>query len=307
MAALLITGASGLLGANLAMELARDHDVSGVFFQHRVPLAGVKMIGADLRTARLARMVVGKVRPDVVIHCAAGADVDRCERDDEWAYKLNRDMAANVAEAAASYGTALVHISTDAVFDGEAGDYREEDETTPINIYGRSKLAGEEAVRQAHEEALVVRTNLYGWSFREDKRSLAEWFLSKLERGEKTPGFVDVEFSPILANDLGPILLDLVQVGARGLLHVGGADCVTKFAFGQRLATAFGYDPELIDRSSVENAGLEATRPKRLCLNSSKAENLLGRRLPGLDEGIRRLAERAPANVGIVDAGTMGR
>lgn len=299
MSHLLITGASGLLGANLARDFAPDHEVSGVFHRNRVPIAGVRMIGADLSQQRLARMVVGKVKPEIVIHCAAGTDVDRCQRDEEWAHRLNRDMAEHVAAAAAANGASLVHISTDAVFDGQKGDYSEEDRPEPVNIYGRTKLAGEEAVLDAHPGALIVRTNLFGRSLGTSRGSLAEWFLGELREGESPPGFTDVHFSPILVNDLGPLLLDLVGRGARGLFHIGGATCLSKFEFGRRLAAAFGYAPERIRPSTLEEVDLEAPRPKKLCLDCSKLERELGREVPTVDAGLGRLVQQVETLRGV--------
>jgi dTDP-4-dehydrorhamnose reductase len=225
-----------------------------------------------------------------VIHCAAASEVDRCELDPAWAWRLNREMALNVAAAARKAGARLAHISTDAVFDGAAGYYRESDEARPITIYGESKLAGERAVQDAYPEALVLRINLFGWS-PGPKRSLAEWFLSRLEAEETCPGFTDVFFSPLLAPHLGRAILDLLAAGASGVFHLPGQTCLTKYEFGVRLATEFGLDPDRIRPTSVDEAKLAARRPKQLCLNGEKAEAVLGRQLPGIESGLRELRE----------------
>ncbi len=289
MARLLITGASGLLGGNLARDFSRGHDVSGVYHRRRLILKGVKMIRADLSQPELAGRVVGKVQPELLIHCAAATDVDRCERDEAWAWRLNRDMAANVAQEAARLGARMVHVSTDAVFDGERASYAEGETPRPINVYGESKLAGEQAVLDAHPDALVVRTNLFGLHLSDPRRGLLAWFRRNLQSGNPTPGFTDVWFSPILVNTLGEWLLDLVGAGAHGVLHVGGATCLTKYEFGRQVAGAFGFDPELVEASSVDEAGLVAARPRRTCLDSSQAAGILGRRLPEIVEGLDRL------------------
>lgn len=293
MAVILITGASGLLGGNLARDYSAQYDVSGVFHSHRIALSGVKMIGADLTQDELTRRVIGKVQPDLVVHCAAATDVDRCQRDEAWAYRLNVEMARSVATAAAAREASLIHISTDAVFDGRQGGYSEHSEPAPINVYGASKLAGEAAVRKAHPDALIVRTNLFGWNLRRNHRSLAEWFLASLVEGRVIQGFGDVSFSPILVNDLGDLLLELWAKGAQGLLHLGGADCLSKHQFGRELAARFGHDPASIRRSSVDQAGLVAPRPKELCLDSGKAATVLARPVPSLAGGLDRFAALA--------------
>lgn len=293
MSVILITGASGLLGSNLARDYSAEHQVSGVFYRHRLALPGVKMIGADLTREELTRRVVGKVQPDLVVHCAAATDVDRCQDDEVWAHRLNVEMARHVAAVSADRQVPLIHISTDAVFDGRAGGYDEDSDPNPINVYGRSKLEGERAVRAAHEHALIIRTNLFGWNLRRDGKSLAEWFLASLAAGRSIPGFDDVSFSPLLVNDLGALLLELWSRGGQGTYHIGGKDCLTKYQFGRQLAFRFGHDPEAIERSSSEQAALTAPRPKQLCLNSAKVEAELGRSVPDLADGLDRFVALA--------------
>jgi dTDP-4-dehydrorhamnose reductase len=294
MSRLLVTGASGFLGGNIARDLAGDYEVSGVYHHTRLVIPGVRMIGADLAEPGLARMIVGKIRPDYVIHCAAAANVDRCQSDKAWAMRLNRDMAQHVALAAAEHGARLAHISTDAVFDGGRGGYREDDPPRPINVYGQSKLAGEEAVLAAHPTALVVRTNLFGWNLANPHAGLAAWFLGKLIRSEPCAGFTDVEFSPIVVNAVGPVLLALLASNGSGVVHVGGRDCISKYEFGRKLAQRLGLNPALIVPSSVESVGLAAPRPKRLCLDSSYVMALLGKELPSVDKGLDDLSAKLP-------------
>lgn len=289
---ILVTGASGLLGANLVLTAMAEHEVVAVCHRHPLAHPALDVIEADLSAPGVAREVIASRRPDWVVHCAAMTDVDACESDPAAADRLNRDMARAVAQAAWAEGAGLVHISTDAVFDGEAGPYREEDEARPANAYGRSKLEGETAVAAAHHRALVVRTNFFGWNA-QPKHSLAEWFLDRLERGEITPGFVDVWVTPMLASDLAAVILRMMASGLRGLYHAAGAECVSKYDFGRAVADVFGLDAELVRPARVEAAGLAARRPKRLCLDGSKVERELGVRLPGVTEGLARMkAER---------------
>ncbi|MGA9533276.1 MAG: SDR family oxidoreductase [Anaerolineales bacterium] len=293
MALILVTGASGLLGGNLAADWADQHEVHGVFHQHRLVIEGVQMIGADLADQQQARTVMGKVKPELVVHCAAATDLDRCQREPAWANRLNHDMAANVADAAHRVGAKLIHISTDAVFDGKAGPWREDDKANPLSVYGQSKQAGERAVLELDGDALVIRTNLFGLNLREGQMGLTEQFIANTQHRIPCVGFSDVYFSPILANDLGAIFLDLVDADASGLFHVGGSDCLSKDAFGRKLAGAFGFSDEWIKAGSVEAADFDAPRARHLCLDSGKIESLLGIDLPSIDEGIGRLRELA--------------
>jgi|Deesub1362A_J573_1020465.scaffolds.fasta_scaffold01365_2 dTDP-4-dehydrorhamnose reductase len=291
MARLLVTGASGLLGANVVLEATSRHRVMAVYHRHPLREDGWQALRADLGRPQEVARLFAEWKPEWVIHCAAEADVDRCERDPERAFQLNRDMARWVAEASRAAGARLVHISTDAVFCGDGDGYREQDEPQPINLYGRSKLAGERAVAQAYPQALIVRTNFYGWG-PGIKRSLAEWFLGKLRAGERCGGVVDVHVNLMLATDLASILLRMLERGLQGLYHVAGADCVSKFEFGQRIAEAFGLDGSLIEPISVADLDLAAPRPKHLCLRTERVERALGLAMPGLDEGLRKMRQQ---------------
>jgi dTDP-4-dehydrorhamnose reductase len=293
LARLLVTGASGLLGANLVLEARGRHAVTAVCHAHPIALDGVEVVTADLAWPAAADELLQATRPEWIVHCAAAADVDRCEQEPEWAARLNRQAAAAVARAAARIGGRLIHISTDAVFDGERGGYQEIDEPHPISVYGRTKLEGERAVLDAHPSAAVLRVNFYGWH-PAGRRGLAEWFLDRLESGQATPGFVDAWISPLLVNDLAERILQIAARPLAGVYHVAGGACVSKYEFGRRLARAFDLDEELVQPAQVAAAGLIGPRPRNLCLDGSRLAAEAGLPGPGLEESLdrfRRLRE----------------
>jgi dTDP-4-dehydrorhamnose reductase len=294
---LLVTGASGLLGANLVLA-ARDagRSVTAVSLAQPVHLNDTSSYTLDLSEPGAASNLFARVRPRIVIHTAAGTNVDRCEIDPEYARRLNEVMAREVAVAARTVGARMVHISTDAVFGASEQDaYGEEDPTGPCNAYGRSKLAGEAAVIAADPGSVVVRTTIYGWNA-QPKKSLAEYFLERFRKGESAPGFTDAWMTPILVNDLAALLLRLGDLDAVGVMHVAGGDCITKAEFGRRLAVAFGYDPDLVQPALIGASGLGAPRARRSCLRVSRAEAVLGR-MPMADEGIERLRQLEAAGM----------
>ncbi len=292
---ILVTGASGLLGANMVLEACERYEVISQYFKHSIHAEGFESIRADLSQPGAAKRLIEWAKPDWVIHCAAATNVDYCELNPEQAFLLNRDMAGWVAEAAWSAGARLVHISTDAVFDGQRGGYREVDPANPINVYGRSKLAGEEAVLAAHPKAIVVRTNIYGWNAQQ-KKSLAEWFLDHLEQGQSAPGFKDVWITPILVNDLADVLFLMLEAGLSGIYHVGGRECLSKYQFGRYIGRVFGLDTSLVRPVSVRDVGLKAARSPRLCLRNEKVEQSIGQQMQNVDKGIERFWELREKN-----------
>jgi dTDP-4-dehydrorhamnose reductase len=285
---ILITGASGLLGANLLL-CAKGHftDVVGVSGQHKCILPGVETLQADLTDASTARDLVKRFRPKWIIHTAALADVDSCEEHPESAQLCNEGMTRNIVESAGTVAARIVHISTDAVFNGAKGGYSEEDRPDPINVYAATKLAAEKVVAEDGADHLIIRTAIYGWNL-QDKLSLAEWVLQRLEAGETVPGFQDVFFSPILVNDLSDFLFQMMSREMKGLYHVSGSESLSKYDFAVKLAEIFNLDSSLVQSAVLEDVPLKAPRSKNLSLRTDKIRRAFGIRMPDVDEGLRR-------------------
>lgn len=287
---ILITGASGLLGLNLALEAAgsgRQHTVLGTVNRHALQTDAFQVLEVDLTAPGSVERLVEKTEPDWVINCAALANVDACEDDPDLAFKINVEVPEKLAVHVARGGARLLHISTDAVFDGLRGDYTEEDPPNPQSVYARTKLLGEQAVLRANPAAAVARVNLYGWSL-SGERSLAEFFYYNLAAGKPVMGFTDVFFCPLLVNDLGHILLRMMELELSGLYHAVSSRCLSKYDFGVALAKKFGFDSAAIRPASVKESGLKAARSPNLCLCSEKLAAALGGPLPGLEPGLEK-------------------
>jgi dTDP-4-dehydrorhamnose reductase len=191
---LVVTGASGLLGANLLLTASRlGYEGAGITHRHMLRIPGVTVLSANLADEAVARKLISELKPTSIIHCAAATNVDWCEDHPQEAERINVDASRWLAEIACQLQAHFVYISTDSVFDGERGDYREEDEPAPVNVYAQTKLLGERAVLGINPAALVARVNIYGWNV-QNKLSLAEWILAQLRAGEVVPGFTDVFF-----------------------------------------------------------------------------------------------------------------
>jgi len=293
---LLVTGVSGLLGLNLAWHAAKDgenspvmpvHRVTGTVHRHVLTSAPFEVRRCDLTMPGEVERLLDEVRPDLVIHCAAMAILDRCEEEPELAWRTNADLPGRMAAEAARRGTRFVHFSTDAVFDGQAGDYTENDQPNPVSVYARSKLAGEQQVLAANPQALVARVNFYGWSLT-GQRSLAEWFFFNLRAGHSVPGFTDLVYCPMLTNDLVDLLYRMLAGGLTGLYHVFSSGSLSKYEFGVALARTCGLNERLITPSSSDQSPLKAQRSRCLKMRSDKLVRDLGVTLPGPEAGLRR-------------------
>jgi dTDP-4-dehydrorhamnose reductase len=250
-APLLVTGGSGYLGREL---LRRSPEAVGA-----ARGAGLRL---DVRDADAVRAALDSLRPAAVIHTAY--------RQDDRATTL--DGAVNVARAAASQGARLIHLSSDLVFDGEKGaPYTEEDEPGPITAYGRDKADAEAAVREAHPGALVVRTSLlYGGAEPGPQERLAA--------DPEARFFTDEIRSPVQVGDLAAALLELAGTERAGILHLGGADALSRHELARLLAP----DPERVRAATLAESGL--VRPRDCTLSSARAAALLRTRLRGARE-----------------------
>ncbi len=285
---ILITGASGLLGLNLALETARRHTVFGTVNLHHLKTTAFTVIPTDLLAPGAVERLLETTQPDWVIHCAALANLEACEADPLLAQQLNIELPRTLASHVARSGARLVHISTDAVFDGMRGNYSEEDPPTPNSVYSHTKLEGELAVADANPAAIIARVVFYGWSMN-GTRSLAEFFYNNLSQGKQVNGFTDVYFCPLLANDLADIFTRMLEKNLCGLYHVVSSESLSKYDFGLRLARRFSLDSRLITPTSVSQFEMKAPRSPNLTLQSNKLADALGEVLPNVSAGLDKL------------------
>jgi dTDP-4-dehydrorhamnose reductase len=184
----------------------------------------------------------------------------------------------------------LVHISTDAVFDGKSGNYSEDDLTNPLSVYAKTKRAGEENVQNQNPDAIIARVNFFGWSL-SGTRSLGEFFFNNLISKNPINGFIDVNFCPLYVSHLSDLLLEMVKADLSGIYHVVSSDHMTKYEFGCAIANQFGLDHSLINPISVTKSNLKAERSLNLTLSSKKLSNDLNRSIPTTLDGINQFYE----------------
>lgn len=281
---LYITGIAGLLGNNIVRQLVNRCEITGVdILDLKIPNISYEKFSL-YETERLKKHIE-EIKPDAVIHTAAAVNVDECEENPEWAYKLNEEVTKDIAEICASLGVKMVYISTDAVFDGESEKlYVETDEVNPLNVYAKTKLGGEKYVL-AQRGNLVLRTNIYGQNI-QDKKSFGEWIVSALEEGKTLNMFEDIDFSPILVNDLAEVIYEALREELSGLYHVCATGCISKYDFGMKLQEVFGLNEGNIQRSNSESMHFKAKRSKHMGMSNRKICEALGIQIRTPEESI---------------------
>lgn len=288
---LLITGGSGLLALNWACALRGTWDVTLGTHQHSVDLAGVNARPFDLDDPAQLQAQFEAMSPDVVVHAAGLTSVDRCEMFPALALQANVEIAKNVAQAAATQGAALVHVSTDHLFSGRQSLCTEAEPPQPVNHYGRTKALAETAVMEASPSALVVRTNFFGWGHA-TRQSFTDWLIHSLRAGKELPLFDNVFFTPILADALALAAHELVEKGASGVFNLVGDQRLSKYEFARILAKDFSLPENLLLQHSFDGSELIAARPHDMSLDNRKACEVLGRNLGSVPQFLAALRQQ---------------
>ncbi len=271
MARTLVTGARGRLGPYLAAEATA---LGAVITSAR---SGGD-VECDLTDGAAVASLLDRAAPSLVLHAAAMTDVDACEVRPDEADAANRQAVEHLVRHLPA-GARLIVISTDQVYPDTAGPHLE-DETGPVNIYGKTKLAGEQAALE-HPGALVLRTNFFG-----PPASLSDFFLDAFAAGRPVPLFEDVAFSPLHAATLARLALAAVRAGAEGVYNLGSRDGMTKAEFARALAAHAGLSTATarVARSTLQPG--RAPRPRDLRMDVARFEARLSLTLPTLAEEI---------------------
>ena len=285
----LITGGTGLLGywvSRVFME--KGFTVYATYHEKAPPKLGVNWVRLDLEDLESIASVAKDVKPDIVIHTAAYTDVDGCEVNKEKAYRVNY-LATVVLAKASTSADQFIYISTDYVFDGSRGMYRESDVPAPVNYYGLTKLLGEVAATSALGSSCVVRVSgLYGYS-PTGKKNFGVIAFEKLSRGEPVEAFIDQWLSPTYVRFLAEKLAKLVEARVTGFIHIAG-ERLSRYEFASILAEVLGTSKDLVKPKRLTEAKLVAPRPRDSSLDTSKAREL-GLALPSTRECLKNMIE----------------
>ncbi len=263
---ILVIGAKGMLGRDLIAVLHADLPNDEV--------AGWDIEEIDIRKEEETVTKIEKLRPDIVVHLAAYTDVDGCELDEGKAFAVNAEGTGHVALAVSRCRAKMVYLSTDYVFDGNKREpYLESDSPHPLNVYGCSKLRGEQYVQARAKEALIIRTQ---WLYGRYGRNFVTSILRQAKEKKALSIVNDQIGSPTYTADLSKAISVLIQCNARGIFHVANSDLCTWYAFGQTILKLSGMDKVEVVPISSKELGRPAVRPSYSVFNCQKLKRETG-------------------------------
>ncbi|MFO0245277.1 MAG: SDR family oxidoreductase [Betaproteobacteria bacterium] len=298
---MLITGGSGLLGTRWALQMRDRFGITLGLHKRQTVVPGVGAESIALESTAAVARSLERLGVEVVVHAAALTSVEACEADPALAFRVNAEMAGNVARACALCGAKLIHISTDHLFSGEVPLQPETAPVEPLNCYARTKAEGEAQALDACPGALVLRTNFFGWGL-SYRQSFSDRILAALRAGQSIGLFTDVFFTPILMARLIEAAHELYEKNQSGVFNLVGDERLSKYDFGVRLAQRVGLDPSPIVRVRFRDRGDLVRRPFDLSLSNRKACSILGRGLGDVDAQIAGLVAEAAAAAGMAAA-----
>jgi len=294
---ILITGSNGLLGQKLVALLANKEGIMLLATSkgaNRISNTnGYQYQSLDITNEDEVAAIFNTFKPDTVINTAAMTNVDSCESLQKECWELNVTAVEFLIKYAEQHQTHLIHLSTDFVFDGENGPYKETDQANPLSYYGKSKLAAEELVQQANTKWSIVRTIIvYGVAENMSRSNIVLWAKQALEKGDPLTIVNDQFRSPTLAEDLAMGCWLIAEKQATGIFHLSGKDLMSIIELVYRVADFYGYDKTNIQPIKSSSLNQAAKRPPKTGFILDKAVNELGYNHCSFEEGLAIIDEQ---------------
>jgi dTDP-4-dehydrorhamnose reductase len=289
----LVTGANGLLGQELTHLLVqKNYEVIATSkgpSRLRMPAnSSLTYYDLDITDGLASSKILTEQKPDIVIHAAAMTQVDECELNKIDCYNINVTATRFLIEAAKEINAKLIYVSTDFIFDGLSGPYKEDDEPKPLNYYGSTKLSAETEVIESGLNWSIVRTVLVIGNAQSARSNIITWVKSKLEKGEKIKVVDDQFRTPTFTEDLAKGIVLIIEKNASGIFHISGKDLLTPYQIALKTAEHFQLDNSLIEKADATSFSQPALRPPRTGFYVDKARNEIGYEPLSFDEGLKK-------------------
>lgn len=294
---ILVTGSNGLLGQKLIRLLGNKPDIELLATSkgaNRVSnQEGYQYQSLDITNQQEINAVFDVFKPDTVISTAAMTNVDTCEDNKTLCWDLNVNAVKYMIAAAEKHNSHLIHLSTDFVFDGEAGPYKETDQPKPLSYYGESKYEAEKLLQASNIKWSIVRTIIvYGVAENMSRSNIVLWAKEALVKG-KPLNIVDDQFrSPTLAEDLAMGCWLIAEKEAQGIYHISGKDLMSILDLIYAVADFYGFDKSIVSTTSSANLNQAAKRPPKTGFILDKAINDLEYSPCSFKEGLAIITEQ---------------
>jgi dTDP-4-dehydrorhamnose reductase len=293
---IVITGSNGLLGQSLLKLLLKEKNKYEVFGfskgENRSGRTDFSYVSIDITNEKNLKKALIKIQPDAIVNTAAMTQVDDCEIHKEACDVLNIDVVKWLKEASEIINCHLIHLSTDFIFDGEKGYYKETDMPNPLSYYGMSKVKSEEILLNSTIDFTIIRTILvYGKVYDMSRTNIVLWVKEILENGKEIT-IVDDQFRmPTFVDDLALSCKLAIDKKATGIFHISSTKLMSVFEIVHEVANVFGLDSKLIKPTSSNILNQKAKRPPKTGFDVSKAITVLGIKLQTFEEDLQRFKD----------------
>lgn len=297
---ILITGSNGLLGQKLVHQLLQNESyvlLATSMGENRMSILkeanySKNYQSLDITNQEEVEKVVAGFKPNVVINTAAMTNVDACETDRENCWKLNVTAVEYLIEACKKVDAHLIHLSTDFVFDGENGPYKEEDLALPLSYYGQSKLASEKLMQNSGlKHWSIARTIIvYGVAENMSRSNIVLWAKEALEKKQPIKVVDDQFRMPTWADDLAKGCLLIAEKKANGIFHLSGKDFISIYELVERVADYFGLEKNSMEKIKSNSLNQAAKRPPKTGFTLDKSIKILGYNPISFEEGLKKIA-----------------
>jgi len=284
----LITGASGMLGATLVEKWQDHYDIYATDKESFIENPAKNFMEFDLLSSSY-RSLITWARPNVIVHCAAITNVDICEEHPDQAMEVNAESVKKFLQSDAN--ARLIFISSDAVFPDRLPMATEKDQTSPENVYGKTKETGEKYIKDASGDHIAIRTTIVGKNINPSYQGFVEWIVNSVKNGKEIILFEDVLFTPITTWHLANEMEWVMRSNISGIVHVAGGEPISKYDFGKKICEGLELDTKLIRKGSMDNVKFNAKRSNDQTMDSGFYHSLSSRFLPSADETVDIIVE----------------
>lgn len=283
-------GGSGLLAVNWAKKICLENEVYLIMHRRKIHLPEVKVIHFNENFEASSNDFILSLKPDLIVNCAAITNVEFCELNLKMASEINTELPKKLALIAKRVDAKFIHISTDHLFDGKKKIYSEEDQISPLNQYAKTKAAAEKEVLSIHENALIIRTNFYGWGL-SYRKSFSDFIVEGLRNKTDLQLFNDVSYSPIYIGELVRLIHLALEKNCVGIYNIVGSEVISKYDFGVAVAEVFDLSNKSISSALIERKKGLVLRPKNMALSNEKLLKKLNQPILTLKEQLMLLKE----------------